>query len=46
MDDFEKEQDVFSRETDGVVPRNARQIYNFETNRQNEAKGNERLMFN
>ena len=38
MDDFEKEQDAFSRETDAVVPRNACQIYNFEANRQNEAK--------
>ena len=36
MDDFEKEQDAFSRET--VVPPNARQIYNFKVNRQNEAK--------
>ena len=39
MDDFEKEQDAFSRETDAVVPRNAGQIYNFKANRQNEAKG-------
>ena len=38
IDDFEKEQDAFSRETDAVVPRNARQIYNVKANRQNEAK--------
>ena len=44
MDDFEKEQDEFSRETDAVVPRNARQIYNFKANRQNEAKDD--VMFN
>ena len=44
MDDFEKEQDEFSCETDAVVPRNARQIYNFKANRQNEAKDD--VMFN
>ena len=38
IDDFEKEQDEFSRETDAAVPRNAPQIYNFKGNRQNEAK--------
>ena len=32
MDDFETEQDAFSRETDAVVPRNACQICNFKAN--------------
>ena len=44
MDDFEKEQDAFSRKTDAVVPRNARQMYNFKANRQNEAKDDLRLI--
>ena len=38
MDDFEKEQDAFSRKTEAAVPPNARQIYNFKANRQSEAK--------
>ena len=38
MDDFEKEQDAFSHETNAVVPRKARQVYNFKANDRTKPK--------
>ena len=32
IDDFENAENFFQRETDSVVPRNPRQIYNFQQN--------------
>ena len=38
MDDFEKEQDTFSHETNAVFPQKACQVYNFKANNRTKPK--------